>query len=244
MAAVYAGLRGKVFAKSLMVDGRMKWPSGLALGRLALIYAESQNLGVCEARAGDLNVWARLTDQDEAMRFIAELCGSDIDLLAPTLHDTFVIVGNESELDKIAKQKAKSSSGGKAGGKGRPRRQPEANDRQTTGQPGVSPRSRSRLHARNIHSPYTPLSRRELNRRADEAALDALGALHRNVSDGSEISSGAAALASAKYGSWERTRQAFASAIRSNNLTGFEHGLRRDFRAAAPKHLGSENEAH
>lgn len=116
--AIGALIKSDAFERAELIDAELNWPRGLAIGRIAKLWARSQSgNGIRIAKRRLILDWANIEPQ-YADQFI-ELCcsiseNSYIHFLESKEEDTFLIVGNEVQLTKIDMFKKRAASGGRA----------------------------------------------------------------------------------------------------------------------------------
>jgi hypothetical protein len=126
----YCGILPDAFARAELVDVRMDWPEGLAIGRLSFLWATTQArrmevLGRKEAKK------LLKTGGSEGDTLLEQLSHKDVHFLEPRDGDLFFVVGNTEQIRKIEEHRQKSIKGGKASAAIRAKG--------TTGEPEVQP---------------------------------------------------------------------------------------------------------
>jgi len=121
-------LRDGVFARAEIIDAELGWPRGLAIGRLACLYAKAQeNRGKSVAKRRLILEWACVEERD-GQQFLALCCqrrandddddeSDHIHILEDRGDGSYYIVGNPTELERIETFKQRASRAGKASGK-------------------------------------------------------------------------------------------------------------------------------
>jgi hypothetical protein len=133
----YVGIKPNAFPRCRLIDLEMGWPKGTALGKLCLIWKESQELGIERASRSKVLLWAEV-EPAEADRFLAAAQDEAVRFLVPEAGGTLFINGNRDEIDKIKARQERSRAGGLAGGKGRAKKDHEA-DEEEEEQPRANP---------------------------------------------------------------------------------------------------------
>lgn len=115
-------IKPDAFKRAAHIDAELDWPSGLAIGKLAHLWTETQSkeAAISVAKRRLILQWAQV-EREFGDQFI-ELCcvnepgkeGKKIHFLEPRPNDHFYIVGNPTQIDKLAGFSARASAGGKA----------------------------------------------------------------------------------------------------------------------------------
>jgi len=115
-------LKSDAFARAEIIDAELDWPRGLAAGRIAKLYEAAQKARKSVIKRRLVLEWACI-EPAHADRFIALCCSrkerSDdetdhIHFLEPRSDDSFFIVGNPKQLQKLDNFIRRASAGGKA----------------------------------------------------------------------------------------------------------------------------------
>jgi hypothetical protein len=105
----------QAFIDARIVDDLMEWEEGTALGKLAFIWQDSQDKALTHASGRELCRWARIRAErrEEFLNALRE--GEFISLSnegSDALTHRYEIHGNDSQIESLAKHKAKTSKGG------------------------------------------------------------------------------------------------------------------------------------
>lgn len=246
----WVGLKPDAVKRALIADNQMKWPVGLTIGKLAMIWGESQAVRLEDARAEDILSWARIEDETLGLRFLKCLQDGDVRFLRKGRNGRFRIVGNKTALERIREQQERSIKGGKASGQRRKsdtKKASEASDTTKEANLGFDgPRNlafTSTLTSKNNNTPLdppasggapakrskSPSRRREAERLAHQV-FDCLTS-GRGADDAhAELSADALGLVKSCYRSWPKLQALYGMALKKNNLSYFAKDIRDTFR--------------
>jgi hypothetical protein len=111
---VYAGIRKDAFPRAVLIDAEMGWERGLAIGRLACIWAESQSLKITHASGAIIASWGHIPD-DSASKFFDVACATKVHFFERLDDGSYRIVGGAKEIARVEDYVAKKRAAGRRG---------------------------------------------------------------------------------------------------------------------------------
>lgn len=186
----FVGIRDGAIKKAKIVDGRLGWPTGTALGKIVLVWENALELKHTKVTPGELLEWAgTMPPGTTPEAYIAALAHKAVRFVKVHDDGELEINGAAEELEKIEERRRRASAGGKASGKARaPEDQPGDDSESTASQhkPGrAEPGRDPSQDPSNKDTPKSPPRRgaptkRELRDLALIAADDVIAALAEN----------------------------------------------------------------
>lgn len=110
----WVGIQPDAPKRARLVDAEMGWPNGLTIGKMVMVWQETQALRIETATKNRILLWAGMPVGSDADKWLAQLMSKDIHFLEQAPLNELKIVGNKAEIEKIYRQIEKSIKGGKA----------------------------------------------------------------------------------------------------------------------------------
>lgn len=105
----YVVVKQNAIARARRVDTQLKLTKGSTLGKMVMLWSESQEIGLTSGTMVDILEWSHAHDLVDPPLYIGALC--KVNFLIPDVeNDTYIINGQEEELTKLSARKHRSKS--------------------------------------------------------------------------------------------------------------------------------------